>query len=322
MKFMLRLAHMPDTHLILHVKGTEQDTTSLPKQVVRAAISQGQITHSQLIWSPLHNAWKQVRELPQLWPSQKLAPAPKLRGSTGDLPKISAEPAPQPQVAGAPRVAAKAVAAGAPKVKAASPVAKPAVAVKASAPSSSGSGDFVVKEAKGPQPIKWLCFGLAGLILLSFVFNYFFVHRPLMARLAQTTSSNVSAYAHLGAFIQPGVIIIHIPASSSYTEESITATLVDLAKSTPDSPVTRDTYDRVALTSGWMGNYSFSGRDWKELGRMGSDELAQRKEFILTQMRDASGQSLASGNPNLSEDARQAERDKIWADFLAYFGSK
>jgi hypothetical protein len=32
---------MSNTHLILHVKGTEQETTTLPKQVVRAAISQG-----------------------------------------------------------------------------------------------------------------------------------------------------------------------------------------------------------------------------------------------------------------------------------------
>jgi len=43
---------MPDTHLILHVKGTEAETTELPKEAVRAAISQGKLTHSQLIWSP------------------------------------------------------------------------------------------------------------------------------------------------------------------------------------------------------------------------------------------------------------------------------
>src|SRR5271154_4024377 len=77
---------MPDTRLILHVKGTERETTTLPKQVVRAAISQGQITHSQLIWSPTDNAWKQVRELPHLLPSQKLAPAPVVT-RTAPLPK-------------------------------------------------------------------------------------------------------------------------------------------------------------------------------------------------------------------------------------------
>src|SRR5271156_2156282 len=75
---------MSDTRLILHVKGTEAQTTELPRQIVRAAISQGQITHSQLIWSPAHNAWKQVRELPDLLPSQRLAPAP--RPASGPLP--------------------------------------------------------------------------------------------------------------------------------------------------------------------------------------------------------------------------------------------
>src|SRR5258707_4657143 len=77
-----------DTHLILHVKGTESETARLPKQVVRAAISQGQITHSQLIWSPPDNAWKQVRELPHLLPSQKLAPAPAPRVPTGPIPRV------------------------------------------------------------------------------------------------------------------------------------------------------------------------------------------------------------------------------------------
>ena len=60
-----------EEQLILHVKGTEAETRQLPKPQVRAAISQGEITHSQLIWSPVESAWKQVRELPELLPSQK-----------------------------------------------------------------------------------------------------------------------------------------------------------------------------------------------------------------------------------------------------------
>jgi hypothetical protein len=63
---------MADTSLILHVKGTEAETAVLPKDVVRAGISEGKITHSQLIWIPGENTWKQVKELPDLLPGESL----------------------------------------------------------------------------------------------------------------------------------------------------------------------------------------------------------------------------------------------------------
>jgi len=83
---------MSDTRLILHIKGTDAQTAELPKAVVRAAISQGQITHSQLIWSPSDYAWKQVREIPDLLPD--LEPVERLilhvkgtQAETRELPK-------------------------------------------------------------------------------------------------------------------------------------------------------------------------------------------------------------------------------------------
>src|ERR1700728_2969479 len=119
---------MADTQLILHVKGTEQ-TTSLPKPAVRAGIKEGQIKYSQLIWSPIHNAWKQVREMPHLWPSQKIAPAPPIRPpsrSAEGVPVVTASPTPlvsAPRGAGSttlsgmvPRVAVTPRAAGAARV--------------------------------------------------------------------------------------------------------------------------------------------------------------------------------------------------------------
>ncbi len=50
---------LPGERLILHVKGTEAETKELPKDDVRAAIYQGTITQSQLIWIPQEHAWKQ-----------------------------------------------------------------------------------------------------------------------------------------------------------------------------------------------------------------------------------------------------------------------
>ncbi len=307
---------MPDTHLILHVKGTEQETTSLPRQVVRAAISQGQITHSQLIWSTIDNAWKQVRELPQLLPSQKLAPAPVPRVATGTLPKVVATP--QPQVAATPRVAvAKSVAAGMPVARAASgqaPMAVRAVPAKVASPN-----DLVVQEEHGIHPLKWLCIGVGILVLFLVGMNYLVVDRPFTSRMGTTSYSNVPVYAHLGAFMQPSVIVIHIPGSASVTESNLSDFLVALARSTPDSPFGGGGYERVALTSGWTGQYSFSGYAWKQLGGMAQDDESQRKEFILEQMVNASGEPLISGNANLSDDARQAERENVWKRFVSQF---
>jgi len=320
---------MPDTRLILHVKGTERETTELPKQVVRAAISQGQLTHSQLIWSPSDQAWKQVREMPHLLPSQKLAPAPAPRVGTTPLPtaKAIAVAVHQPQTGSVPRVAARAAtgtpnaqaavkvsAGGTPKARAAG---TPSVRA-ASQGSEPSAGNLVVKEAHDFHPIKWLCVVLGVLILVALVFNYLFVDRPLVSQLGETSYANVSVYAHLGAFMQPNVLVIHIPSSATVTRANLTDFLVALARSTPQAPFSSNLFDRVALTTGWTGRYSFSGYTWKEMGEMGKDDEAQRKEFLLDQMGDASGQSLMPAS-TLNEDEQQVGRDQIWETFVSYF---
>lgn len=107
----------PGESLILHVKGTTSDTSEMPKKAIRTAIKEGKITHSQLIWSPGEHQWKQVRELPELLPSQKLAPAPVKRAPVPMLDATEATPAQVP-------VARAAVATATP---AATPKARPSV---------------------------------------------------------------------------------------------------------------------------------------------------------------------------------------------------
>src|ERR1700744_4825922 len=79
---------MPDTRLILHVKGTEAGTSELPKDAVRMAISKGEITHSQLIWSPAHSAWKQVREWPDLMPPPAEELILHVKGTESDIRQV------------------------------------------------------------------------------------------------------------------------------------------------------------------------------------------------------------------------------------------
>jgi hypothetical protein len=324
---------MSDTHLILHVKGTEQETTVLPKQVVRAAISQGQLTHSQLIWSVADNAWKQIRQLPHLLPSQKLAPAPA-RVPTGTLPKVAAPqatPIPRVSTGPVPRIAKPAVE-GPPKVtipgatptvKAAVPTVKVAAgksAVKVAVPAAQPTNSYVVKEEDaGSHPLKWLSIILGVLILGLVAVNYLLVDHSLVSGLSETPYAHVPVYAHLGAYIQPNVIVIHIPGSTAVTRSNLTDFLVALAHSTPSIPLSNNMFARVALTSGWTANYTMTGYAWKQLGEMGKDEESQRKEFLLDQLGDAVGEPVIISRPNEDEAALQADREKAWSDFVAQF---
>jgi hypothetical protein len=349
---------LPSERLILHVKGTDAETTELPKHAVRAAISQGQLTHSQLIWSPRDNTWKQVRELPDLLPSQQLAPAPSravvapvpqdldaiipesptgpvARAASAELeatPRVRVAVAAPPKVlvgaasAARPQVRIAAASAETPQVRVAvaaagSPQVRVAVTEAATPVSVPSTRNFTVKEDEGFHPVKWVCIGLGILILSILGGNYLLVDQPLVSNLSQTSYSNIPVYAHYGAFMQPNIIVIHIPASVALTPDNLTDFLVTLAHSTPQNPLTSDLFERVALTSGWTAQYSFSGYSWKELGGMGHEDKAQLKEDLMERFGDARGQPLMPES-TLNEAAQQAARDRVWETFVAHFTAK
>ena len=180
------------------------------------------------------------------------------------------------------------------------------------------TGEIVVKEDHEAHPLKWVCIGLSILLLVVLGGNYFLVDKPLVSNLSETSFANDIVYAHLGAFMQPNVMVIHIPHSEKITPANLTKFLAALAHSTPLSPVSRDLYSRVALTVGWTAQYSFSGYGWKELGDMENEDEAQRKEFLMDQMDDAGGQPLMP-ETTLNEQVRQSKRDQVWNDFVTYF---
>jgi len=388
---------LPGERLILHVKGTESETKEMPKKAIRTALSKGEITHSQLIWSPHEHAWKQVRELPELLPSQKLAPAPSREtvhpvprvaeniipesptgpvaraiAATGDVPQvrvaIASDSGPKARVAvesratprvrvataappkvsvlteaaSAPRVrgaaaapesavkvpVAVAAAADVPRVRAAPPEKTPEVRVAAVPATIRAAAPVKVPapvslKAHGEDqahPLKWFCIGLGLVLVLVFAGNLVLVDQPLASSLAQTPYAKVAVYAHLGAYVQPNVLVIHIRPSASLTPDNLVDFLVALAHSTPDSPLTRDVYGRVAVTSGWTAQYSFSGYSWKEIGDMRNDSQEQRKDAILTRMAWANGAPLVEETVN--PEGQQAEREKAWAAFVAKFTSR
>jgi uncharacterized protein with FMN-binding domain len=333
---------LPVERLILHVKGTESETAELPKEKVRVALSQGRITHSQLIWRPEENAWKQVRELPDLFPSQQVAPSPvpvagapalvapdpvipesptspvaRAVAASGNVPQVriasAAKATPQVKVAVASNAAAPQVrAAASPKVASKGGTASPAPILVRT------TGELEVKNEEESHPLKWVCIGLGALILLVLGANYFLVDQPLAANMAQTSYASSPVYGHLAAFVQPNVLVIHIPHTATLTPENLTKFLVALAGSTPVSPISHELFARVALTSSWTAQYSFSGYSWKQLAEMGRDGEAARQEFLMDQMGDAGGESLLPES-TLNQASQQATRDKVWSDFVAHF---
>jgi len=289
---------MSENDLILHVKGTAEETTVLPKQEVRAAIAEGKLSRSQLIWSVPHNAWKQVRELPHLWPSQKLAPAPTPRVATGALPRVAATP----------RIADGSSSAGTkPKVVAS---AQPRVVTQGE------SVDYQVAEKPHFNYSKWIFIGLGTVIAITVGLNYLLVDRPIASAMSQTPYSQVTIFAHLGGFMQSSALEIHIPASSALNESNLSGFLVALAHATPQ---TGHPYQRVSLTSGLQGQYAVTGLVWKDLGEMGQANTAEQKEYLIDQLQDPSGRSLVTLNSTMTPQEQAAVREKAWAAVVANF---
>ncbi len=287
-----------NTSLILHVKGTVDETKTLPKHAVRAAIADGKISRSQLIWSPTHNAWKQVRELPHLWPSQQLAPPPAPRTAAGAVPLRATRTIPRIAATSQPRVASSP-----------SPE-KVRVAVTAQATPQ----NYRVTEKSHFHPMKWFCLVLGFLILAIMAVNFLLVEQPLLFAMNRTPYSKVWVYAHFGGFVQRDALVIHILGSSSLDQSNLTDFLVTLAHNTPQQA---GVFERVALTSGFMGQYTLSGSAWKEFGDMQQASEGQRKDFLLRELGNASGDPLISLNPTVTAESQGVERKKIWTEFVA-----
>jgi hypothetical protein len=164
---------------------------------------------------------------------------------------------------------------------------------------------------------------MSALVLILFAANYFMVDQRLDAGMVRTPYNDVRVISHFGAFIQPSVVVIHVwPADSKkLTEANFTDFLVALAHNTPTNVLTNDLFQRVALTSRWTAEYSFSGYSWKQLGDMQQDDATARRDFILAQVSDAGGDPLLPPS-SMNEAAQEERRDKVWKDFVDHFVAK
>ncbi len=166
--------------------------------------------------------------------------------------------------------------------------------------------------------MKWICIILGGLVALVLALNYLLLTRPLASALGQTSYANVFVYGHYGAFVQPNVMVIHVPHSDKLTPDNFTDFLVALAKSTPKNPITNDDFDRIAITSGWTAQYSFPGSAWKSLGEMKGQSAEDIRTQILSNGSDAGGNELMPPT-TMNEAAQEQRREAEWKQFVANF---
>jgi len=272
---------MSEPHLILHVKGTAEETTTLPEQAVKAAIAEGKLTRSQLIWSAPDHAWKQAHELPHLWPT----PTPR--------------PVPVPVAQPAPKVQAQPQAAVQPQVAAVQP--------------KKWKKNYRVEGEHHFNPFKWISLVL-GLFLAAVIgYNYFLVQSPLSANLSQTPYAHVSVYAHLGGFFQKDALQIHLLDTKSLNKSNFADFLVALAHSTPQED---EVFKRISLSTGIQGQYTLSGSAWKEFGDMQQASEIQRRNFLLDQLGDATGGPVLFLKASMTPEAQETARTKAWDAFV------
>ncbi len=266
------MSNISTTTVILAIPGG-QETREISIEAAHAAIARGEIEPHHWAWSPHHNDWKQVSELPEL-----------------QLPTVSAKPAP----------------AELPQPRQTTVHVSPAVAKKKTA------ANHVVKEEEGFSYFKFFVVALLVAILAIVGANYALVDQPLRLNLTQTTFPAVPVHGHLGAFLQPDALVIHLLPDKTVNADNLADFLVALAGSTPHPVLGQTSFTTVGLTRSWTSQYLISGTDWLALGQLVKSSEDEKRKFILTHFSNLTGEPLLVEKKNEDPDAAAQVRAKAW----------
>ena len=288
--------------LFLAVPGT-QDTRELGLDDVRNAVARGEITLDNWAWSPTRNEWVPLSQMPEFAPAPVAAvaaPAPipalvpvKVQPKTAV--RISA-PA-QAQVSAARAAAGQ----GAPKRHAATFYSKPI-------------------EEHHEFPVFKVLFVVLGLIIAALIgVNYCLVDQPFRQNMAKTEFATVQTHAHLGAFVQPGVLLIHIIPSEQITPDNFADFLTALTQSAPRGAIAGQTFSTIGLTSSWLGQYAITADDWNGFADMSGFTPSQKKDYIIGHLKNMDGSPLFETEKNATPEANAAVEDKVWARLVNHF---
>ena len=298
---------LPETYL-LSIPGTEE-TEELSRPVMLERMARGEITDAHWVWSPGDQDWKQVGDIPSLHPTLPAMPSP---GAPGEHPpaaerrsffgfgrKKKTEPTPTTNSIITP--------------------------ITATPPTPVKHKKIRRRRAKEKTVSHFPIFSfLGGILVLAVVglvaVNYEFVDKPFDGELAQTPFLLVQAHAHLGGFIQPDKIIIHVLPNHELHSANFADFLFALAKSTPPPPLASKPFTLVELTSGWRGQYAFEAADWQQFAQMDQSSAQERMNFVLDHVYDTTGELLAPPDHG-APDASRVARDRVWQDLLGDFGA-
>jgi hypothetical protein len=291
--------------VFLAVPGT-QNTRELELEAVRSAVAKGEITLDNWAWSPSRNEWVPLSQLPEF------APAPS-----------------EPVIIPAP-VKAQAVQAKPVKVQAANPAVRVATqaqapAARAVAASAAQKGHAATYYSKPIQehhefPIFKVLFVVLGVIIAALIgVNYCLVDQPFRQNMAKTPFYGIQTHAHLGAFVQPGVMLIHVIPNAEITSDNFADFLTALTQAAPRSAVVGQPFATIGLTSSWLGQYVITADDWNGFADMSGFTPEEKKEYVLGHLEQMNGDSLIPPIKNETETARRAREDQVWARLVNHF---
>lgn len=313
---------VPST-LILAVPGT-QETQELPREAVLEAVARGEILPDHWVWSPSDNDWKPLAEILELQAEPEIAPepAPPAEPPIVETPAVAAMSTHFPPATGHISSA----------VGPLRPVeTKPEVEVAKVTPALTETQMLARTNYSQPMEIKHEFPYFKVLFVLAFLAaagvigaNYYLIEKPFAATLATTTFSTVPAYVHLGAFTQPGALVIHIPPSNAINADNFADYLVALARSTPPRPFTQTPlpYDVVGLTSSWQSQFLFNGTDWQKLAQMDTSSSGEKKQFAIEHLVQLDGIPFITIHREEDPAAVVDIESKAWKSLVANFTSK
>jgi len=299
----------PPSTLIIAIPGT-QETKEMSRQDVLDAIGRGEILPDNWVWSPADNDWKMVSDIPELQPAPAPAPTPSFMNGAVPTAAMSAH---------FPPSAGKTPAAAQP---AAAVVRQPVVQPKVEGRTPALTETQLLARTQYSQPMEvkhefpifkvlfFISFVLATSVLGA---NYFLVDEPFVANLGTTSFGTVKAYAHLGAFSQPGALVIHVPPTDKLNSDNLADFLVALAKSTPLQPFNQQAFNGIGITSAWQSQFLMNGIDWQKLAEMSSATTEEKKKFEIEHLAQIDGTLLIDPRKNNSVEAQ----NKAWQTFVA-----
>ena len=289
------MASNSPTTLFLAIPGT-QETREVDLETVRNGVATGEIPLDNWVWSPQRNEWVTLSQLPEF----ATPPAPMTKPMPEPVQIVAPTPTPAAVKVSVPAVKVAAVSAGR-NAQAATYYSKP------------------IEEHYEFPIFKILFFVLGVLIVGLVVVNYYLVEQPFRANMAKTPFVHLQAHAHLGAFVQPGVLLIHILPSSEINADNFADLLTALTQSAPHQAIPGHPFVTVSLTSAWLGQYAIEVEDWSGFADMGGYSAEEKKQFVLSHLEYIDGRPLVTIARNETAAQRATRENAAWKNLVADF---